>query len=313
MKWIICLVLCISFSITGFAETESNKVLTIGTWKTQQTIQPFLYSKFLPKQYICEVKPFTNPGDMKIALLAGSLDICGTTIVTAILSSSRGEPVVLVCKMADKCSALVVRSDSDIKTTGDLRGKKIGYVPSTLHHILLLEALRNSGLTDKDVQLIRVDFFDMVQALFHKQIDAFQSGEPYPTLAVKDRIGKILEYPYFEKTIGAINAGMLVRRDYIEKYPEIVQDIVSAHVRATKYLSSNHSEWIKRAVEFGNPVDVVEQASKNIELSWDMDDKFISQAKMLGEKMKELGIIDKLPDWDKLIDTRFVQKARSGK
>ncbi len=313
MRWIVCLVFGIALTMSGCGRMESKKAIRVGTWKTQQTIQPFLYDTFLPKQYTCDVKPFTNPGDMKTALLAGSLDICGTTLVHAILSASRGEPVVLVCRLCDKCSALVVRADSNIQTTTELKGKRIGYVPSTMHHVLLLETLRKSGLTEKDVQLVRVDFFDMVTALSHRQIDAFLSGEPYPTLATKDGVGRILSYPYFDETIGSINAGMLVKRDFIERHPEVVQALVSAHARATEYLRANHLEWIRHAAAFGSPADVLEQAAMNIELSWDMDARFLRQVQMLGEKMKEIGMIERLPDWKKLIDTRFVQKVRREK
>ena len=99
--------------------------MTVGTWKTAQTIQPFIYDKFANKGETVEVKPFTNPGDMKTALLAGDLDFTGTTWATAIMAASKGEPVKVVAAMTEKCSALVVGKDSDIKTTKDLKGKTI--------------------------------------------------------------------------------------------------------------------------------------------------------------------------------------------
>ena len=82
--------------------------MTVGTWKTAQTIQPFIYDKFANKGETVEVKPFTNPGDMKTALLAGDLDFTGTTWATAIMAASKGEPVKVVAAMTEKCSALLV-------------------------------------------------------------------------------------------------------------------------------------------------------------------------------------------------------------
>ena len=76
------------------APSRADDPWRVGTWKTAQTIQPFVYQQFLPKQPV-EVFPFTNPADQKMALLAGSLDLCGTTIAHAIHSASRGEPVVV--------------------------------------------------------------------------------------------------------------------------------------------------------------------------------------------------------------------------
>jgi NitT/TauT family transport system substrate-binding protein len=94
-------------ALTGCSKPAPVTTLRVGTWKTQQTIQPYEYSKYLPKTVHCEVLPFTNPGDMKTALLAGSLDACGTTLVHAILSASKGEPVVLGWTKCNKCCALV--------------------------------------------------------------------------------------------------------------------------------------------------------------------------------------------------------------
>ncbi len=141
--------------------------------------------------------PFTNPGDMgKSALMAGSVDMCGTTLVTAITAASKGEPVKILTGLSNKCSALVVGVDSDIKEAKDLKGKRIAYVPGTK------AILAPSGNTircrlgsDKDVTLVRIDFFDMGQALAQGEIDAFYSGEPYPSIAVAEGYGRVFLYP----------------------------------------------------------------------------------------------------------------------
>ncbi|MBS3780354.1 MAG: NrtA/SsuA/CpmA family ABC transporter substrate-binding protein, partial [Desulfovermiculus sp.] len=160
------------------------EVFKVGTWKTAQTIQPFFYQDFLSEQDTVKVYPFTNPADQKSALLAGSLDMCGTTLAHAIHSASMGQPVVLVAALCNKCSAFVVKKDAGIESVVDLKGKKIGYVPGTMHEILLRETLTRNGLSPRtDVQLLRVDFFDMGLALSQGDIHAFLSGEPFPTLA----------------------------------------------------------------------------------------------------------------------------------
>ena len=98
--------------------------------------------------------------------------------------------------------------------TVDLRGKRIGYVPSTMHDVLLRETLNKAGLDPaKDVTLPRIDFFDMGQALARGNIDAFLSGKPYPTQAVVQGYGEILAYPYYDDSVGPINAGMIVTRE----------------------------------------------------------------------------------------------------
>jgi len=311
----LCIILaaaCLAPVTAGWSARQAQPVkLRVGTWKTAQTIAPFLYEQFLPKGSSAKVFPFTNPGDQKTALLAGSLDICGTTIVHAIVSASRGEPIVYVSSLCDKCSALVVKKGAGIKSPADLRGKKIGYVPSTMHDVLLRETLTKAGLDpNRDVKLTRVDFFDMGQALATGGIDAFCSGEPYPTIAVLEGYGEILSYPYYGDSIGTINGGMITTRDTIAKHRDLVQAAVTAHARASEHLMAHQDEWLKRAEEFGNRPDVLGESAKNMVLAWEIDKEYLRHAKVLGERMQALGMIDRQPDWNALFDTSFVEQAK---
>ncbi len=93
---VLFLLACSLFFVRG---EVAAKEIKIGTWKTAQTIQPFFYQKFLPPGRKNTVFSFTNPADQKVALLAGSLDMCGTTLAHAIHSASQGQPVVLVAAL----------------------------------------------------------------------------------------------------------------------------------------------------------------------------------------------------------------------
>lgn len=283
----------------------------IGTWKTAQTIAPFYYPDFISDNDTVNIYPFTNPADQKNALLAGSLEMCGTTVAHAIHSASMWQPVVMVAALCNKCSALVVKKDAGIETVSDLKGKKIGYVPGTMHEILLRETLTRSGLSvQTDVSLLRIDFFDMGLALLRGNIDAFLSGEPFPTLAAQNGYGKILAYPYYDEAIGDINAGILVTSDFAQKHPEKVRKLVMAHARATRHLGRHPDQWLGRASDFGTSKAILEKAAPNMELTWDMDTVFVSQVRALGERMHALGMIRRQPDYEKLIDLSFVKQAR---
>lgn len=282
--------------------------MTTGTWKTAQTIQPFIYDKFAEEGEIVEVKAFTNPGDMKTALLSGDLDFTGTTWVTAIMAASKGEPVKVVATMTEKCSALVVGKDSGVKSVEDLKGKNIAYVPGTMHHILLLETLTKAGLNpNEDVTLQKIDFFDMGQALASNSIDAFLSGEPYPSIAEIDGYGKVLQYPYFDDSIGYINAAMITTEKEINENPEKIQRLVDMHIQASKYYMENEDEWIDKAAEFGTERKYLEKSIENMELSWYITEDTKDRVGKLAEKMKELNLIDEVPDIDAMFDTSFIE------
>lgn len=308
MSWILGVFAALFVLAPSWAWAEEIRV---GTWKTAQTIQPFFYERFFPKTEKVSVFAFTNPADQKVALLAGSLHMCGTTLAHAIHSASLGQPVVVVAALCNKSSALVVKKGGPIKEAKDLKGKKIGYVPGTMHEILLRETLTRSGLSpDKDVHLTRVDFFDMGMALARGGIDAFLSGEPFPALAVEQGYGEILSYPYYGESIGTINAGMMVTRKSVLERPELVERLVLSHAHATEYLTAHPEEWLKKASSFGTPLQVLERAAPNMELAWKMDQGFIRKARALGERMRALGLIEKQPEYDELFDLSFGMKVR---
>lgn len=307
LAFVLLLLLTVSPTVSAAAE------IRVGTWRTAQTIQPFFYDDFLPEGVHVAVRAFTNPADQKTALLAGSLEMTGTTLAHAIHSASLGQPVVIVAALCDRASALVVGTSSGIESIADLKNKTIGYVPGTMHEILLRETLRRNNLSpNADVTLIRVDFFDMGLALARGNIDAFLSGEPFPTLAVDQGYGRILSYPYFEDSVGTINAAMIVNRSTIEKKPELVRQLVNAHAATTEWLNANPQEWLQAAAEFGTPLPILKQAAGNMELTWNMDTTFVRQVRALGEQMQALGIISHQPDYERLFDLSFVNKISAG-
>lgn len=294
-----------------WSSAASGQEVKIGTWKTPQTIQPFFYARFLPPSTKIAIFPFTNPADQKTALLARGLDMCGTTLVHAIQSAVKKQPVVLVAALCNRSSALVVRKDGPILGVPDLKGRRIGYVPGTMHEILLREVLTRHGLSpEKDVTLLRVDFFDMGTALASGDIDAFLSGEPLPALSVENGYGRILAYPYYDESIGTINAAMLVRKDTVREEPELVYRMVLAHASATRHLQAHPEEWLRKASEFGTTFSVLEKARPNIDLVWDMDESFLERVRRLGEKMQALKMIDGQPDYDELCELSFVKRVR---
>ncbi len=303
LPWVLSLLL-------GMGPVAMAQEARVGTWKTPQTIQPFFYERFMEPPGRVTVFPFTNPADQKTALLAGSLDMCGTTLVHAIQSAAMGQPVVVVAALCNKASALVVKRDGPIGRVADLRGKTIGYVPGTMHEILLREALSREGISPgRDVTLTRVDFFDMGTALAAGNIDAFLSGEPLPSTAEEKGYGRILAHPYYDDSIGTLNAALLVTRDSLIERPEMVRRLVRAHARATQYLNAHPEEWLRKASEFGTEISVLERALPNIELAWAIDETFVRRARSLGERMQVLGVIDRQPDYERLFDLSFTRDA----
>ncbi len=309
MKLRISIAITILLLLAAGCSEKTLDTMKVGTWKTAQTIQPFYYNEYIEEPYDVDVLPFTNPGDQKTALLSGELDMCGTTLVTAIVAASKEEPIQIVCNLTNKCSALVVGTDSDIQDIADLKGKTIAYVPGTMHHVLLLETLEKAGLQpDQDVTLTRVNFFDMGQALAKKSIDAFCSGEPFPSVAVTEGYGRVLTYPYYDDSIGTINGVMITTKERLQENPEGIHAIVKAHMDATEYLTANQDSWLQKASEFGTDPESLELALDNMDIAWDISPDMIEQTEKLANRMLGLGVIEAVPDIEAMFALEFINE-----
>ncbi len=119
-----------------------------------------------------------------------------------------------------------------------LRGKRIGYPFGSISHYTLLNTLYASGITEAEVDLIPMEINELSDALFNKQIDAFCAWEPAATEA-------LIEHPEFFRNFQNTTSGFLYfKSDFSNKYPAETKHIISAVLRAIKWLKSDNENLL---------------------------------------------------------------------
>jgi NitT/TauT family transport system substrate-binding protein len=205
--------------------------------------------------------------------------------------------------------AIVANAKSDVKTVKDLKGRKVAIWPGSTQEVVILERLKAEGMTIKDIQPIRLPFSDMAPALARGDVDAYVGAEPGPGISLANGVGRIVEYPY-STAIGSLNMVWGVRRETIEKNPELVNVMMDIHRKATEYAMSNESAKVDMAVQkLGQTRKSIELAAPNVELTWRIDDDFIKRAKAYAQLMHEKKQIRELPNFDQFITTKFMPPA----
>ena len=164
---------------------------------------------------------------------------------------------------------------------------------------------------DKDVELVKVAFADMANALERGDIDAFSGAEPGPSDSLVRGKSRVVVHPYATK-MAKINIVFGTSQAMIEKDPALCKMMVEAHAKAIDYLKANPAEWASTFVKaYNSPAESVAIAVKNISLRWEIDDAYIAQAAVLGEQLEILKQIRKQPDYKAFFNTTFVKQVQS--
>ena len=295
--------------VLGFAAPAQaqDKVIKVGALKLIHSITPYFYEKFAPTGYRIEVIPFESPTDGKNAVLTGSVDVGTFGIAAAMLGIAANEPLVIFAAQCNRGMAVMAGAKSDIKSIKDLKGKRVAIWPGSTQEVVILERLKAEGMTIKDIQHVRLPFSDMAPALARGDVDAYVGAEPGPGISLANGVGKVVEYPY-GTAIGTLNMIWGAKADTIEKNPALIRMIMDIHKKATEYAMTNREAMIEMAMQkLGQQKRSIELAAPNVELTWKIDQEFITRAKAYAQLMHEKKQIRELPNLDKAITTKFMQ------
>lgn len=122
--------------------------------------------------------------------------------------------------------------------TNDIKGKRIGYPSGSISHYFLLNLLHDSGMEENELKLIPMDVTTMANALQNNEIDLFTAWEPTVASALK-------QYPEFFKSYSKISTGYLYfLKEFVEKNPKIVNQILAATIRAITWLKNDRENLL---------------------------------------------------------------------
>jgi NitT/TauT family transport system substrate-binding protein len=80
--------------------------------------------------------------------------------------------VVLALDISSGGDGVLVRTDRNIKSVGDLKGKKVGLEHTTPGHFLLNYLLQQNGLSEADVTIVNMSPEDAAAAVVAGDVDA---------------------------------------------------------------------------------------------------------------------------------------------
>ena len=289
------------------AHAQAARTVKMGSLRLIHSMPPHFYQRFAPPGLTIEITTFDSPTDGKNAVVTRSVDFGAFGIAAGTLGAAAGEPVVVIGAFSNRGMGVVAKTGSGITNIAGLRGKRVGIWPGSTQEVFILERLRQSGMTVRDITAVRVPFGEMHAMLNRGDIDAYVGAEPGPGLSITSGVGTLVEYPY-GTPMGGLNMIFATSEAMIAQDPALVRTMLGVHRRATEYMMANLPEVAEATVRIlGAPRAAVDHAfaNDNIQYVWRLDDTVLTQARLYAQQMLEMRQIRQLPNFDRFLNPRF--------
>lgn len=255
----------------------------------------------------------TGPPEMN-SMLAGNIDIAYVGSAPFISALASGLDAKIVAAVQTQGSDLILRPEIPYENPQDLKGLTIGtFPPGSIQDTLLREWLLENGLDpEKDVSIKPMGPGDATTAIIADQIDGVFLPHPAPAVIANKGAGRTVvasgEMAPNHACCVLVASGKLIREQ-----PELVEQIVKTHIRATEYDLENQDEAATIfSKKTGQDIADVQKSFKEWDGTWAADPNLIVDSVEDYAKIQyDLGYINKHLTKDDIFDLSFYEKARA--
>jgi NitT/TauT family transport system substrate-binding protein len=217
--------------------THAQAVLGVSGGSFEKAIAP---AKLSPKVF--------NAGPSLIeALFAGEIDIgyVGPGPALNAHAKGRGEKIRVIAGAAANGVLIVARKDSGINSVAELAGKRVatpqmGNTQDISAKHYLMRVLKQKDLNN----VLPIANTEQATLMARKEIDAAWAPEPWGSRLIIEGQGKLLAeekdlWPNKKFSLTLV----VTTPEYLAKHPDVVEKILTVHVRMTRWLNGAPQNW----------------------------------------------------------------------
>jgi NitT/TauT family transport system substrate-binding protein len=269
-----------------------------------------------------DLRWYDNYTDSLKALAAGDIDANSQTLNDTLASVSAGsqQTIVLVNDNSTGNDKIIARDG--ITSVSDLKGRTVAVEQGTVDHYLILLALQQSGLAEKDIHLQPMPTDAAAAAFAAGQVDAVGAFAPFTTTALarpgSRAIATSAEFP------GAIPDHLVVNSTLVQARPNDVQALVNTWFDALNWIRAHRDDAVAimarragvsaadyRSYDAGTTIFTLQQ---NLEaFTPGVTAAHLNfQAGQIADFMVSTGMVPERPKLSGLLDSRFVSAVGQG-
>jgi NitT/TauT family transport system substrate-binding protein len=264
-----------------------------------------------------ELKYFDSYTDSLNALATGAIDANSQTLNDTLASVSGGAKQTIVLVNDNSTGNDQIIAAQGINRVADLKGKKVAVEQGTVDHYLLLLALAQGGLSEKDIQLVPLTTDAAAAAFAAGQVDAVGAFAPFITTALARPGSRAVATS--AQFAGAIPDHLVVSAALAKDHPTEVQAMVNTWYDTLAWIKDNKDAAIDimakragvstadyRTYDAGTTIFTHQQ---NLEAfaTGTTPEHLDYQANKIADFLVSTGLAKERPSMDGLFDDRFVK------
>ncbi|MFT4303518.1 MAG: ABC transporter substrate-binding protein [Candidatus Woesearchaeota archaeon] len=248
---LIFLIIGFVVSMVFFSKSDDSTSINIG-YRKHVAYMPLFVAQdkgFFEEQGL-EINTivFDSTNQMIAAVVSGNIDasITGANLQTVFSVEEKSPNLMMIFQTLDMneetgISCVMVKSDSEITSLQELKGKKSAAPPGTFSPIWINAALNTVGLSKEDISIQGLSPGLQLSALESDQVDVLFTLEPACSFGVNSGVGKII-YQEPIRHLGSSLTGSVISLDFMVKNPESANKLVYATDKAIDFIRENPEE-----------------------------------------------------------------------
>ncbi|MEH7415082.1 ABC transporter substrate-binding protein [Neobacillus drentensis] len=246
------------------------------------------------------------------AVKSGSVDTAPAGDTPILTAAASGVPIKIIATNVSSTESLgiLVQKDSAIKTVKDLKGKTIviSSAQGSIAQHLVIEALKEEGLTTKDVTIKFILPTDAAAAFKAGEIEVWGTFDPYMTIAVNNGARVLRTGKGISSGVGFLTVSEEALKDPGKK--EALKDVVKRFEKAWEWEHDNKEEYVKLYSKItGLPEEVSREINSKVNAKFrPVTDSDIQAVQKVADSFKEAGVLQKSVNVSKLVDNEIFAK-----
>lgn len=189
------------------------------------------------------LKMFTDPALIPTAIASNSVDGGMLTYDQVIGSDAKGLSLKVVMPIDYSNGGDAIVATKDITKISEFKGKKIGFNTLSPSDFLLSYALKQNGLSEKDIQVIPMTPEAVPAAMISGSMPVGVTYEPSLSQILSMGGGKKFHVVFSSREAPGLIADVLVfDQKYIKAHPKEIKGLIEAYVDGMAYMKAHPEE-----------------------------------------------------------------------